>query len=316
MMKAAVVSSFGTGPHYGDFPAPSAAGEHQMVVDVLAAGLHVRVRSQADGSHYTSTGELPLVPGVDGVGRGPDGRERYFVIGDTALGSMAEQTLIDTRRAVVLPDGSDAVAVAAGMNPAMSSWVALRRRTSLEPGQDVLILGATGSSGRLAVQVAALLGANRIVAAGRDESRLAELPGLGATETVRLDEDGAGKLAAAASDVDVVIDYLWGEVAAAALTSIVTARPDRGKPLTWIEIGAMAGPTAAIPSAALRSSRLTIVGSGQGSVSTADIASELPAIAGHLSDGTLRVSARPVPLADVSEAWADTGADGRVVLVP
>jgi NADPH:quinone reductase-like Zn-dependent oxidoreductase len=314
-MKAAIVSSFGTGPHYGDFPAPATAGEHEMVVDVLAAGLHVRVRSQANGSHYTSTGELPLVPGVDGVGRGPDGRERYFVLGDTTLGSMAERTLIDTRRSVVLPDGSDPVAVAAGMNPAMSSWVALRRRTRFEPGQDVLILGATGSSGQLAVQIAALLGAKRIVAAGRDPSRLAELPGLGATDTVRLDGE-TERLAEAASDVDVVIDYLWGEVAVAAMTAIVTARPDRGKPLTWIEIGAMTGPTAAIPSAALRSCRLTIVGSGQGSVSTADIAAELPALAGHLSDGTLRVSARPVPLADVSEAWTDTGADGRVVLIP
>jgi NADPH:quinone reductase-like Zn-dependent oxidoreductase len=312
-MKAAVVSSFGTAPRYAEFPAPAAAGEHDMVVDVLAAGLHVRVRSQADGSHYTSTGELPLVPGVDGVGRGPDGRERYFVLGDTTLGSMAEQTLIDTRRSVVLPDGTDPVAVAAGMNPAMSSWVALRRRTRFEPGQDVLILGATGSAGQLAVQVAALLGAKRIIAAGRDTSRLATLPALGATSTVTLDENA---LAAAASDVDVVIDYLWGEVAASAMAAIVTARPDRGKPLTWIEIGAMAGQTAAIPSAALRASQLTIVGSGQGSVSTAGIVAELPALAGHLSDGTLRVDARPVPLADVSQAWAVSSADGRIVLLP
>jgi hypothetical protein len=114
----------------------------------------------------------------------------------------------------------------------------------------------------------------------------------------------------------VVIDYLWGEVATAAMTAIVTARSDRGKPLTWIEIGAMAGPAAAIPSAALRACRLTIVGSGQGSVRASEIVAELPALAGHLSDGTLRVDARPVPLADVGLAWNDTSASGRVVLVP
>src|SRR5580700_1179466 len=85
-MKAAVVTSFGAPPRFADFPAPVAAGEHELVVDVLAAGLHPRVRSQANGSHYTSTGELPLVPGIDGVGHGPDGLLRYFVLPDTRVG--------------------------------------------------------------------------------------------------------------------------------------------------------------------------------------------------------------------------------------
>src|SRR5580700_8350039 len=97
VMKAAVVSSFGTAPRYEDFPSPPPGGAGEVVVDVLAAGLHPRVRSQADGSHYTSTGELPLVPGIDGVGRDPDGRLRYFVLPDTTTGAMAEQTLVDTR---------------------------------------------------------------------------------------------------------------------------------------------------------------------------------------------------------------------------
>ena len=85
-MKAAVVSSFDTAPRYEEFPAPIPAGDDDMVVDVIAAGLHPRVRSQADGSHYTSTGELPLVPGIDGVGRGADGLLRYFVLPDTHAG--------------------------------------------------------------------------------------------------------------------------------------------------------------------------------------------------------------------------------------
>ena len=155
-MFAAVVTRFGAAPEYTRFAEPQPHGPHELVVDVLAAGLHPRVRSQADGSHYTSSDALPLVPGIDGVGRTADGLLRYFVLPDTTLGSMAEHTVIDERRSVVLPDGTDPVAVAAGMNPAMSSWVALRRRVAFAPGQRVLVLGATGNAGRLAVQVRAV----------------------------------------------------------------------------------------------------------------------------------------------------------------
>src|SRR5580692_10063333 len=318
-MKAAVVSSFDSPPRYQEFPAPVPAGGHELLVDVLAAGLHPRVRSQADGSHYTSTDELPLVPGIDGVGRGPDGRLRYFVLPDTTMGAMAAQTVIDTRRSIVLPEGTDPVTVAAAMNPAMSSWVALRQRVSFQAGQDVLVLGATGNAGQLAVQVAKLLGAGQIIAAGRDAGKLAALPALGATATVLLDADPdtiARRLGQAAAEVDVVIDYLWGEPTAAAMTAVVTDRADRGRPLTWIEIGSIAGPVAAIPSAALRAARLQIVGSGQGSVPTRDILAELPGLAAEITSGSFRVDARPVPLADVEAAWKDTGSDQRIVITP
>src|SRR3984885_8362771 len=109
-MHAAVVTSFDAPPRYQEFPAPTPS-DGEILVDVLAAGLHPRVRSQASGLHYTSTDELPLVPGVDGVGRGSDGLLRYFVLSDTTLGSMAERTVIATRRSVVLPDDTDPVAV-------------------------------------------------------------------------------------------------------------------------------------------------------------------------------------------------------------
>jgi NADPH:quinone reductase-like Zn-dependent oxidoreductase len=309
-MKAAVVSSFGSPPRYQDFPVPAPTGDDdEMLVDVLAAGLHPRVRSQANGSHYTSTGELPLVPGVDGVGRGPDGQLRYFILPDTTMGSMAEQTVIDTRRSVVLPDSTDPVAVAAAMNPAMSSWVALRQRTRFQAGQDVLVLGGTGNAGRMAIQVAKHLGAGQVIAAGRGADRLASLPALGADAAVPLED------CKAAADVDVVIDYLWGEPAVAAMTAIVTSRADRGRPLTWIQIGAVAGATAAIPSAALRAARLDIVGSGQGSVSVREYLAELPALAEEISAGTFDVDASAVPLADVEQAWT-AGTKQRVVLVP
>ena len=202
-MKAAVVSSFDTAPCYEEFPAPAAAGDDDMVIDVIAAGLHPRVRSQADGSHYTSTGELPLVPGIDGVGRGADGLLRYFILPDTTMGAMAEQTVIDTRRSIVLPDDSDPIAVAAAMNPAMSSWVALRRRVQFRAGHNVLVLGATGNAGQMAVQVANLFGADQVIAAGRGADRLAGLPALGATGTVLLQGDAdtvAQRLGRAATD--------------------------------------------------------------------------------------------------------------------
>ena len=145
-MKAAVVSSFDTAPRYEEFSVPTAAGDDNMVIDVIAAGLHPRVRSQADGSHYTSTDELPLVPGIDGIGRGADGLMRYFILPDTTMGAMAEQTVIDTRRSIVLPEDSDPIAVAAAMNPAMCCWVALRQRVQFQAGQNVLVLGATGTA--------------------------------------------------------------------------------------------------------------------------------------------------------------------------
>jgi NADPH:quinone reductase-like Zn-dependent oxidoreductase len=321
LMKAAVVSSFGTAPRYEEFPAPTPAGhDDDMVVGVIAAGLHPRVRSQADGSHYTSTGELPLVPGIDGVGRGADGLLRYFVLPDTRLGAMAEQTVIDIRRSIVLPEDADPIAVAAAMNPAMSSWVALSQRVPFQAGQNVLVLGATGNAGRTAVQIAKLLGAQQVVAAGRNAGRLAGLPALGATGTVLLDggaDSVARRLGQAAANADVVIDYLWGEPAAAAMAAAVTGRADRSQPLTWIQIGSAAGPTAAIPSAALRAARLQIVGSGQGSVGSREILAELPALAEEISAGSFEIDARPTSLTDVEQAWADAaGTAQRIVITP
>src|SRR5262249_14145670 len=137
MMNAAVVTSFAEPPHYQPFAAPM-ANDGEILVDVLAAGLHPRVRSGAAGQHYTSSGTLPLIPGVDGVGRRPDGKLVYFAADDDTLGTMADKAVVDPRRSVELPDGADVAKVAAAMNPAMSSWVALRRRVQLTPGQSVL----------------------------------------------------------------------------------------------------------------------------------------------------------------------------------
>jgi NADPH:quinone reductase-like Zn-dependent oxidoreductase len=318
-MRAAVVTSFDTPPTCQNVPTPAPRTPDEVLVDVIAAGLHPRVRSQANGSHYTSSDELPLVPGIDGVGRAPDGTLRYFVLPDTAMGAMAERTIIDPRRSIVLTEDGDPVLVAAAMNPAMSSWIALRRRIDFQPGQSVLVLGATGNAGRLAVQIAKHLGAGHVIGAGRRAERLAALTDLGADATVSLTgdpDDLARRLGQAAGDIVVVIDYVWGQPTADALRAVVMNRTDRGRPLTWIEVGAIAGPAAAIPSAALRAARLQIVGSGQGSIPTRDILAELPDLAAEITNGTFWIDARTVPLADVETAWKEFDSDRRVVITP
>jgi NADPH:quinone reductase-like Zn-dependent oxidoreductase len=324
-MYAAVVDAFDTPPRYRQFPDPQPAGEHQALVDVLAVGLHPRVRSQADGSHYTSTDELPLIPGIDGVGRLADDRLVYFILPDTPFGAMAEKVVIDVRRSIILSSGPgsgepDPVTLAAAMNPGMSSWVALHRRITFQAGQSVLILGATGSAGRMAIQIARHLGASQIVAAGRDQDRLDSLTLIGADDVVSMLGDEATvaeRLGQVAGDVDVVIDYLWGKPAQDAMMPILLNRRDRSRPLSWVQIGSIAGPTVAVPSVALRSANFQILGSGQGSVSTAGILAELPALAEQIARGTFTVDARPVPLATVEQAWtAPIDPNDRVVITP
>jgi NADPH:quinone reductase-like Zn-dependent oxidoreductase len=319
-MRAAVVTSFDQPPHYLEFEQPEPHGDDAVLVDVLAVGLHPRVRSGAAGIHYSSTGTLPMIPGIDGVGMTADGQRLYFVTDDDVIGTMAEKAIIDRRRSIPLPDGVDAVNVAAAMNPAMSSWVALRRRVPITPGQSVFVLGATGNAGSMAVRVAKLLGAGTVVAAGRDRARLEALTELGADEIVQLTEDdqATGRaLAATAAEVDIAIDYLWGQPAQAAMMALLTARSDRSRALDWIQIGAIAGPTLELPSVALRSANLRIQGNGQGAVSPEGYLGELPSLIEAIATGSLSIRTNSMPLSEVETAWSSAEVPGvRTVLVP
>ncbi len=334
-MHAAVVHAFDRPPRYEEVPTPE-PGPDEWWLEVLAAGLHPRVRSGAANLHYTSGGDLPMIPGVDGVGRRPDGGLVYFVVADSARGSMADVAVVDPRRCVELPPGLDPVVAAAAMNPAMSSWVALRRRVELRPGARVLVLGATGNAGQLAVQLAKRLGAAEVVAAGRDAERLARLTDVGADRLVVLpgpDPDGdrdpvghaggadqagdPGDRYDAAAEVDVVLDYLWGRPAQVAMRAMLVRRSDRSRPLSWVQIGAVAGPAIELASELVRSADLRVLGSGQGSVTTAGYLAEFPALLAELATGELAVDARAVPLADVETAWvAPTPPGQRIVLTP
>jgi len=319
-MRAAVVRSFAHPPRYETYDTPEPTGPHETLVDVLAVGLHPRVRTGASGRHYTSTGTLPMIPGIDGVGQLRDGRRIYFIAPDETWGSMADQAVVDLRRTVALPQNVDVTKVAAAMNPAMSAWVALRYRVPLQPGQSVLVLGATGNAGGMAVQVAKHLGAARVIGAGRNPERLVELPAIGADEVVALDADPAvtaDRLANAAAEVDIVIDYLWGEPTSLAIMALLAARADRSRALNWIQIGAMAGPTIELPSVALRSANLRLQGNGQGAVSAQAYLAELPSLVEEIGAGTIEINARPVRLADVEATWNAPEVPGlRTVLIP
>ncbi len=319
-MNAAVVTSFDEPPHYQEFDVPQPTTDDEVLVDVLAVGLHPRTRTGAAGAHYTSTGKLPMIPGVDGVGQRPDGKKIYFVPDDDALGTMADKAVVDVQRSIELPHDVDVAKVAAALNPAMSAWVALRRRVPIEPGQSVLVFGATGNAGTMAVQVAKRLGAGRVVGAGRDLVRLNALTSVGADEIVRLTGDAevtARALGEAAAEVDIVIDYLWGQPAQQAIMALLAQRSDRSRAMNWVQIGSMAGPTIELPSVALRSANLRLQGNGQGAVSTKAYLAELPSLVDEIDAGTIAVKTNSQPLADVEKIWAQPDVPGeRTVLVP
>jgi NADPH:quinone reductase-like Zn-dependent oxidoreductase len=316
-VKAAVVHAFDAPPRYEDFEPPPPDGPDAVVVRVLAAGLHPRVRSGASGTHYADEHVLPMVPGIDAVGRLPDGTLVYCVVHDTSYGTMAAEVVADRRRCVPLPEGSDEAVIAAAMNPAMSSWLALRLRAPIQAGQSVFVLGATGNAGQMAIPIAKLLGAGRVVGAGREIGRLKTSL---ADEVVSLvgDSEAVGAaVAKAAAECDIVLDYLWGQPAADAMLALLRAREDRGRSLTWIQIGSVAGPTLPLPSVALRSANLHVLGSGQGSVPVRAIVAELPRLAAELVAGRLSVNALRVPLAEVETAWnAPVRPGERLVFVP
>ena len=277
------------------------------------------MRAGASGAHYTSTGALPLVPGIDGVGRLATGQRVYFVAASETVGTMAEQAVADARLLAPLPDRVSSSVIAAGMLPALSSWVVLAKRAPIQAGQRVLVLGATGTSGRLAVQIAKHLGAGEVIAVGRDAESLDQVRALGADQVVRLTgtRGDADAVARAASEVDIVLDYLWGTVTSALLPALCRLRQAESRALRWVLIGSAAGDEIALSSVLLRKRNLHILGSGQGATSAADMFSVAPEIIAAFADRALEVALREVPLADVAAGWSRRSSAGeRVVLVP
>jgi NADPH:quinone reductase-like Zn-dependent oxidoreductase len=211
-MKAAVLHQFGTTPVYQDFPDPVPQNEQQLLIRIQAAAIKSIDRLRAGGKHYASYRDLPVVVGIDGVGTLENGT-RIYAQGIT--GMMAQKALIAKNGYTVLPDTLDSGTAAALPNAVIGAAMALLVRGKMEKGNTILINGATGVTGQLAIQIARHYGAGKIIATGRNPEVLEKLKALGADTVVSLtgaDETIIKQLQDAyrSIPVDIVLDYLWG----------------------------------------------------------------------------------------------------------
>ena len=317
-MKAAVVTSPGNTPVHADFDDPVPESREELILVTASALSHV-TKSRASGSHYTSPGSLPAVVGMDGVGRTRGGRRVYFVLPEAPFGGMAEKVAVRREQCVPLPDDLDDVTAAAIAIPGMSSWAAFRERAHLVAGENVLINGATGTAGRLAVQIAKYLGAKRVIATGRDLAALEQVKALGADVTISLLQSPE-KLETAFMEqfggegINVALDYLWGQSAEV----LIVAAAKAGKaavPIRFVQIGASSGGNITLPSAALRSSALVLVGSGIGSIPLEGMVGAIDGVMQAVVPAGLKIKTEIVPLAKVEETWNKDSGRSRIVFV-
>ena len=319
-MDAAVLHTLGKPPRCEQFPEPT-AGDGEVIVHVHAAALKPIDKQLASGSHYASPRLLPVVCGSDGVGHLSDGQRVFFGGTRAPYGAMAQRTVVSQTFCFPVPEGVDDGTAAALPNPGVSAWLSLAFRAKLAPGENVLILGATGVTGKLAVKIAKLLGAGRVVAAGRDHQVLSTLLQLGADATINLSApaeelDEAFAREAGHSGFQVVIDYMWGRPAEAFLAAItrkefaVVTSETR-----FVQVGESAGATISLAAAVLRSTALTILGTA--GIPPRDILIDaLQKVMAHAASGELRVEAEHVPLEDIENAWTRDDKGRRLVVTP
>jgi NADPH:quinone reductase-like Zn-dependent oxidoreductase len=317
-MHAALVEDFSSPPRYREIP-PPVANQGEVLLKVRAAALSNLVRGQANGSHYSSGTTLPFTPGNDGVGVAEDGARVYFISPRAPFGSMAEYTVVS--RVMTIPlaaDIDDAVAAALG-NPGLATWGSLLGRAKLQPGEVVMVNGATGIAGKQAIQVAKYLGASKVVATGR--GALAGLAALGADETISLSqphEDLVRSFRSAlhGSGVQVVLDFLWGPSAEAILAAAAGHGSLEGEPrIRFVQIGAISGNTITLPAGLLRSSGVELLGSGLGSLSSQAILQSLSTMFAAASKMRFAIDVDPVPLSKVEEVWTRKE-ESRIVFIP
>lgn len=318
-MHAAVLHALGTPPRYEQFPEPS-AGDGEVIVPVHAASLKPVDKQLAGGRHYASPREFPVVCGLDGVGHLSDGQRVFFGGTRAPYGAMAERTVVRRAFCFPIPDAVDDDTAAALPNPGVSAWLTLAHRARLAKGENVLVLGATGITGTLAVKIAKLLGAGRVVAAGRNPQALDRLFQLGADAIIHLDappqelteafvrEGGPG--------FQVVVDYLWGRPAEVFLAAITRKEFAAVTSETrYVQVGESAGPTISLPAALLRSTPLTILGTAgipPGNV----LVDAFQQVMTHASKGELTIATERVPLADIESAWLRDPQGRRFVIIP
>jgi NADPH:quinone reductase-like Zn-dependent oxidoreductase len=312
-VRAALVREVGGVPEVGDVAEPT--GE---TVEVLAAPLNPIDLSVSRGILATGHPELPYVPGCEAVGRTDDGRVVWIFggsLGRTANGAVAERAAVGDAHAVDVPDGADPALAAALGIAGLAGWLPFAWRAPLRGGEDVLVLGATGSVGLVGVQTAKLLGAARVVAAGRSAAGLERAVECGADATIRLDEAddlvAAFKGAFGGEGPSYVFDPLWGAPAAAATQAAVPGA-------TIVNLGQSAGATAELSSAAVRFKSLSILGHTNFACPVDELAEQYHRLVEHALAGEIRIDVERVPLDSVADAWRrQVGGPGtKLVIVP
>jgi NADPH:quinone reductase-like Zn-dependent oxidoreductase len=313
-MQAAVVNVLGQAPRYQSFSEP-VPQEGEALIQVRAVGLHPIVKALASGSHYLGSGELPAIPGLDGVGVLEDGSRVFFVFVRKPWGTMAERAAAPRSKCIPLPGGISDVEAAAIANPGMSAWMSLKERAQLVAGETVLVLGATGVAGQLAIQAARQQGAKRVIGAGRNIDAIAAAD-VDAIIALGEPEDAVREAFAreATAGIDVVIDYLWGRPTELLLEALAKGFKASATHRTrLVEVGESAGKTISLPGATLRSIDLTILGSGFGSAPLDKIFATIPELFSMAAAGKLKVAVEPVPLTEVEAAWNRVEKGRRIV---
>ncbi|WP_116040442.1 quinone oxidoreductase family protein [Amycolatopsis palatopharyngis] len=310
-MRAAVVSSTDRPPEVGEFPEPPETGD---VGRVLAAGLNPVDRAIAAGSMPLHVLRPPAVAGFEGIAERADGSRVYFSAPRAPYGSFAERVPLAGAETAPVPAGLDPVAAAAIGVPGIAAWLALTKAGALQAGESVLVLGATGAVGRVAIQAARALGASRIVGTARSSAGfdLIERTGASAVSTADPDVLASELTRVAAGGFDVVVDTLWGPPLVAALGSV-----RRGGRIA--QVGNAAGVQADVAAPAFRNRRVSIVGHSNFLASAQDREVAFGRVAELAAQGALRVDSDAVPLAEFGAAWqglADGGPTGKVVIVP
>lgn len=311
-MKAAVVFDLNDGPIWADFSEPQPAAGYTLI-DVRAAAISHVVKGRASGRHYSFDGTLPFVVGIDGVGMTSDGQRVYFAFPSAPFGSMAQRAPVALQNCLPLPDALDDISAAAMANPGMSAWAALVKRAQFQAGETVLINGATGSAGQLAVQIARYLGAKKIIATGRNAQALTALA---ADECINLTADeqtlNAQFAAASAGQIDVVVDYLWGRSAELLLPILAKYTPG-DKPVRYVQVGSLAGADIGLNGAVLRAAPLQLMGSGIGSLTMPQLLAATGEMMQAAVPGHFTIATTPLPLRDVAAAWPRDNSQKRTV---
>ncbi|WP_067177236.1 quinone oxidoreductase family protein [Microtetraspora niveoalba] len=312
-MRAAVLHAPGETPVVEEFADPEAA-LGRPVARVLAASLNPVDLAIAGGQMPFRRVTFPAVAGYEGVGETDDGRRWYIAGPALPFGTFAELMPVPIAEALPVPEGVDP-ALAASLGVAgMAAWLALEYRARLTTGETVLVLGAGGTVGQIAVQAALALGAGRVVGAARGEPSLERIRSIGAHAVARLQEDAAASLRelrdAAPDGYDVIIDLLWGEPVTHAIEAA-------GRGARLIQVGNSAGPTASLPAPNFRNKLVTIIGHTNFLTPFEARRSAYQHLMEHAAARRIHLELEQILLTDAAQAWEQLkeGHAGKLVIV-